>query len=147
MTLDKTPACSVPNKIPWFNVTPAEVEQTCTNVVVMNRGRLVAQGSVSDLVGTNGSVYVEVDDPAAYLTVPAAIDFQADWTAVPNTNEPVLQLALSDKVNHVTTYDWFNVSDLADEDSLPGRLEQLWGDFLQSLSHKQLEAISSKAGE
>jgi hypothetical protein len=29
-TLDKTPACSVPSKIPWFNVTPAEVEQTCT---------------------------------------------------------------------------------------------------------------------
>ncbi len=40
----------------------SEVEQTCTNVVVMNRGRLIAQGSVSDLVGTNGSVYVEVDD-------------------------------------------------------------------------------------
>ena len=29
-TLDKTPACSVPTKIPWFNVTPPEVEQTCT---------------------------------------------------------------------------------------------------------------------
>jgi hypothetical protein len=26
---DKTPACSVPGKIPWFNVTPAEAEQTC----------------------------------------------------------------------------------------------------------------------
>jgi hypothetical protein len=30
VTLDKTPACSVPTKIPWFNVTPTEVEQTCT---------------------------------------------------------------------------------------------------------------------
>jgi hypothetical protein len=30
VTIDKTPACSVPSKIPWFNVTPAEVEQTCT---------------------------------------------------------------------------------------------------------------------
>ena len=29
-TLDKTPACSVPTKIPWFNVTPQEVEQVCT---------------------------------------------------------------------------------------------------------------------
>jgi hypothetical protein len=28
-TLDKTRACSVPNKIPWFNVSPIEVEQTC----------------------------------------------------------------------------------------------------------------------
>jgi len=28
----------------------------------MNRGRLVADGTVSDLVGSAGSVYVEVDD-------------------------------------------------------------------------------------
>jgi hypothetical protein len=28
-TLDRTPACSVPGKIPWFNVTGPEVEQTC----------------------------------------------------------------------------------------------------------------------
>jgi len=29
VTLDKTRACSVPNKLPWFNVSPLEVEQTC----------------------------------------------------------------------------------------------------------------------
>jgi len=29
-TIDKTPACSVPGKIPWFNVTAAEATQTCT---------------------------------------------------------------------------------------------------------------------
>jgi ABC-2 type transport system ATP-binding protein len=40
----------------------SEVEQVCSNVLVMNRGRLVADGTVSDLVGTAGSVYVEVDD-------------------------------------------------------------------------------------
>jgi hypothetical protein len=28
-TLDKTVACSVKDKIPWFNVTPVEVEQSC----------------------------------------------------------------------------------------------------------------------
>jgi hypothetical protein len=28
-TLDKTLACSVPNRLPWFNVTPQEAEQTC----------------------------------------------------------------------------------------------------------------------
>ncbi|MDC0747070.1 MopE-related protein [Polyangium mundeleinium] len=28
-TIDKTTACSVQNKIPWFNVTPREVEQVC----------------------------------------------------------------------------------------------------------------------
>jgi ABC-2 type transport system ATP-binding protein len=39
-----------------------EVEQVCSHVIVMNHGRLVADGTVSDLIGTNGSVYVEVDD-------------------------------------------------------------------------------------
>jgi hypothetical protein len=28
-TYDKTPACSVPTKIPWYNVTPNEADQTC----------------------------------------------------------------------------------------------------------------------
>ncbi len=41
----------------------AEVEQTCTDCVVMDRGRLVAQGSVSDLVGASTSVALAVDDP------------------------------------------------------------------------------------
>ena len=39
-----------------------EVEQTCTEVIVMNHGRLVAAGTVADLIGAGGSVYVEVDD-------------------------------------------------------------------------------------
>ena len=39
-----------------------EVEQVCSHVIVMNHGRLVADGTVSDLIGTAGSVYVEVDD-------------------------------------------------------------------------------------
>lgn len=30
-TLDKTVACSVQNRIPWFNVTPQEAAQTCAN--------------------------------------------------------------------------------------------------------------------
>jgi ABC-2 type transport system ATP-binding protein len=40
----------------------SEVEQTCSNVVVMNHGRLIAEGTVAELIGTGGSVYVEVDD-------------------------------------------------------------------------------------
>lgn len=43
----------------------SEVEQTCTHVVVMNEGRLVADGTVSDLIGSAGSVYLEVDDREA----------------------------------------------------------------------------------
>src|SRR3954447_5713921 len=39
-----------------------EVEQTCTEVLVMNHGRLVAAGTVAELIGSTGSVYVEVDD-------------------------------------------------------------------------------------
>ena len=30
--LDKTPSCSVQGKIPWFNVTPIEAEQTCNGM-------------------------------------------------------------------------------------------------------------------
>ena len=40
----------------------SEVEQVCSHVLVMNRGRLVADGTVSELIGSAGSVYVEVDD-------------------------------------------------------------------------------------
>jgi ABC-2 type transport system ATP-binding protein len=41
----------------------SEVEQTCSHIVVMDRGRLVAQGRVDELVGdSDRSVYVEVDD-------------------------------------------------------------------------------------
>jgi ABC-2 type transport system ATP-binding protein len=41
----------------------SEVEQVCSHVIVMNHGRLVADGTVSELIGTTtGSVYVEVDD-------------------------------------------------------------------------------------
>jgi ABC-2 type transport system ATP-binding protein len=43
----------------------SEVEQVCSHAVVINRGRLVAAGTVGDLVGASASVYVEVDDPVA----------------------------------------------------------------------------------
>jgi len=44
----------------------AEVEQTCTHLVVMDRGHLVAAGSVAELVGASDrSVYLEVDDSDA----------------------------------------------------------------------------------
>jgi ABC-2 type transport system ATP-binding protein len=43
----------------------AEVEQICTHAVVMDKGKLVAAGSVADLIGDAGSVYLEVDDEVA----------------------------------------------------------------------------------
>jgi ABC-2 type transport system ATP-binding protein len=38
----------------------AEVEQTCTSVAVMSRGALVAQGSVSDVVGADRAVQIDL---------------------------------------------------------------------------------------
>jgi len=40
----------------------AEVEQVCSHAAVMDRGRLVASGSVADLTASASSVYLEVDD-------------------------------------------------------------------------------------
>ncbi|WP_133874187.1 alpha/beta fold hydrolase [Paractinoplanes brasiliensis] len=44
----------------------AEVEQTCTHAVVVNKGRIVASGPVDEIVGDSPSVQLEVSDvPAA----------------------------------------------------------------------------------
>ncbi|MHB2024342.1 MAG: ABC transporter ATP-binding protein [Mycobacteriales bacterium] len=43
----------------------AEVEQVCTHAGVMDRGRLVANGTVSALIGAATSVFIEVDDQTA----------------------------------------------------------------------------------
>jgi ABC-2 type transport system ATP-binding protein len=40
----------------------AELEQVCTHAAVMARGKLVAAGSVEELIGGRQSVYLEVDD-------------------------------------------------------------------------------------
>jgi len=49
----------------------AEVEQTCTHVVVMHKGKLVAAGSVAEVAGAGG-VQLAVDDPALAAEVLAA---------------------------------------------------------------------------
>ncbi len=60
----------------------AEVEQTCTHVVVMHRGRLVAAGSVAEVAGA-GSSQLAVDDPARAAEVLAAAGISA--SVVPAT--------------------------------------------------------------
>ncbi len=40
----------------------AEVEQVCSHVAVMDRGHLVAAGTVNELVGAAQTAYLEVDD-------------------------------------------------------------------------------------
>jgi ABC-2 type transport system ATP-binding protein len=47
----------------------AEVEQTCTHVVVMHKGEKVADGPVDDIVGDSSSTQFDVDDPAAATDV------------------------------------------------------------------------------
>ncbi|TDC49288.1 alpha/beta fold hydrolase [Micromonospora sp. KC207] len=43
----------------------AEVEQTCTHAVVVNKGRIVASGPVEEIVGESPSVLFDVTDPEA----------------------------------------------------------------------------------
>ena len=58
----------------------AEVEQTCTHVVVMHRGRVVAAGTVADVAG-RGGMQLAVDDADRASAVLAAAGITA--TAVP----------------------------------------------------------------
>jgi len=66
----------------------SEVEQVCSHVLVMNEGRLVAGGTVSELIGSGGSVYVEVDDRErarallAALPIVSAVKVQGDGLVV-----------------------------------------------------------------
>jgi ABC-2 type transport system ATP-binding protein len=58
----------------------AEVEQTCSHVVVMHRGRLVAAGSVAEVAG-NGAMQLAVAEPERAVRVLAAAGIDA--AAVP----------------------------------------------------------------
>jgi ABC-2 type transport system ATP-binding protein len=42
----------------------AEIEQTCTHVVVMNKGQKIAHGTVDEIVGAGGAVLVGLSDEA-----------------------------------------------------------------------------------
>jgi ABC-2 type transport system ATP-binding protein len=55
----------------------AEVEQTCTHVVVMHRGQLVAAGSVAEVAGAGG-VHLAVPDPERASAVLAAAGIAAE---------------------------------------------------------------------
>ncbi len=56
----------------------AEVEQVCSHVAVMDRGRLVAAGSVAELTTSTSSVYLEVDDTPAAIRLLETIAGVAD---------------------------------------------------------------------
>jgi len=66
----------------------AEVEQTCDHVAVMSRGRLVAAGTVEEIVGANRAVHVEVAATDALrareiaAALPGVLSADADATGV-----------------------------------------------------------------
>jgi ABC-2 type transport system ATP-binding protein len=70
----------------------SEVEQTCTHVVVMNKGSLVADTTVSQLVAASGAVFIEVDDRSRAEEVLRAlagvrsVTLQADGLVVEQSN-------------------------------------------------------------
>jgi ABC-2 type transport system ATP-binding protein len=61
----------------------AEVEQTCTHVVVMHQGRLVAEGPVAELVGSATVLVVDVDDPALAAKVAGGVPGTQEVTVTP----------------------------------------------------------------
>jgi ABC-2 type transport system ATP-binding protein len=55
----------------------AEVEQTCTHVVVMHKGRLVAAGATAEIAGAGGR-QLAVPDPVEAARVLAAAGIEAE---------------------------------------------------------------------
>jgi len=66
----------------------AEVEQTCSHVVVMHKGRLVAAGSIADIAAT-GSTQLAVDDPDRAQQVLAAAGVESRAMPAPRSLEDV----------------------------------------------------------
>jgi ABC-2 type transport system ATP-binding protein len=61
----------------------SEVEQTCTHVAVMQGGRLVAHGPVSELVGAASALVVDVDDPDRAARLARVVDGVHDVEQTP----------------------------------------------------------------
>jgi len=51
----------------------SEVEQTCTHVVVMHKGKVVAAGTVADIVSADGRVELRVDEPSRAVDLLSAL--------------------------------------------------------------------------
>ncbi len=66
----------------------AEVEQTCTHVVVLHKGKLVAAGSVVDIAGAGG-VQLAVSDPARAAEVLMAAGIDAEMVPARRALEDV----------------------------------------------------------
>jgi ABC-2 type transport system ATP-binding protein len=63
----------------------AEVEQTCTHVVVMHHGRVVADGTVADIIAGGGAASFGVDAPMRAIEVLAGLQGVKDVSAEGST--------------------------------------------------------------
>ena len=59
----------------------SEVEQMCSHVAVMSKGRMVAQGTVAELIAGQEATHLEVDDPERALQVLAAAGIEVTTVA------------------------------------------------------------------
>jgi ABC-2 type transport system ATP-binding protein len=65
----------------------AEIEQTCSHVVVMARGEKIAQGTVDEIVGTGGAVLVVPADPFESDRAAAVLTALAEDLTVERTDD------------------------------------------------------------
>jgi ABC-2 type transport system ATP-binding protein len=52
----------------------SEVEQTCSHVVIIDRGRTIATGTVAEMVSASGEILISTPDPAGARTALNALD-------------------------------------------------------------------------
>ncbi|MGW5270510.1 alpha/beta fold hydrolase [Rhodococcus sp. NPDC003994] len=81
----------------------AEVEQTCTHVVVMNKGVVVSAGTVEDLIGASGPVEFRVDRPADAAEVLRRLDGVGEVVVDEDTGAVKAQLGATDPAVAIRT--------------------------------------------
>ena len=59
-----------------------EVEQVCDSLVILSKGKLIAQGSVAELLKGRGQIRIRTTDNAEAATVLAALDWVEDASVV-----------------------------------------------------------------
>ncbi len=93
-----------------------EVEQICTDVGVVSRGRLVARGKVDELLGSGEQrVRAEVDAPARALAIARELDFVRDPTADQHALELTVERRKAAQVNAVLVQAGISVYSLVPE--------------------------------
>ncbi len=63
----------------------SEVEQTCSDVVVMHKGKVVAAGTVAEIVSADGRVVLRVDEPETAVQVLRALPGVGSVTVMPGS--------------------------------------------------------------